>query len=176
MTGMFRAQYFCALNLQENPQDWKMLLFCGIVLNFLFILWFLGVGSDATDALSPNVIWVAGTMLINNYCVQCDLTKITFSLDMDVDFELENICTLCELEIGILAAMSLWKWGVPGIPWPRGVQICTEGEVHIARGWGADIYRGWSTDTPGGRINYIYSVQSGNTDTSSKGGGGGGSN
>ncbi|CAH2318493.1 regulatory solute carrier family 1 member 1 isoform X1 [Pelobates cultripes] len=43
-------------------------------------------------------------MLLTVYCVRRDLTEITFSLEVDGDFELENFRALCELESGIPAA------------------------------------------------------------------------
>ncbi|XP_073512190.1 protein DDI1 homolog 2 isoform X2 [Phyllobates terribilis] len=46
-------------------------------------------------------------MLITVYCVRRDLSEITFSLDVDQDFELENFRALCELESGIPAAECL---------------------------------------------------------------------
>ncbi|XP_077116548.1 protein DDI1 homolog 2 [Ranitomeya variabilis] len=46
-------------------------------------------------------------MLITVYCVRRDLSEITFSLDVDQDFELENFRALCELESGVPAAESL---------------------------------------------------------------------
>ncbi|XP_063798147.1 protein DDI1 homolog 2 isoform X2 [Pseudophryne corroboree] len=46
-------------------------------------------------------------MLLTVYCVRRDLSEITFSLDVDPDFELENFRALCELESGIPAAESL---------------------------------------------------------------------
>ncbi|XP_066462391.1 protein DDI1 homolog 2 [Eleutherodactylus coqui] len=46
-------------------------------------------------------------MLLTVYCVRRDLSEITFSLEVDQDFELENFRALCELESGIPAAESL---------------------------------------------------------------------
>ncbi|XP_044138408.1 protein DDI1 homolog 2 isoform X2 [Bufo gargarizans] len=46
-------------------------------------------------------------MLITVYCVRRDLTEITFSLEVDQEFELENFRALCELESGIPAAESM---------------------------------------------------------------------
>uniref|UniRef100_A0A8C5QF16 Protein DDI1 homolog 2 n=1 Tax=Leptobrachium leishanense TaxID=445787 RepID=A0A8C5QF16_9ANUR len=43
-------------------------------------------------------------MLVTVYCVRRDLTELTFSLEVDGDFELENFRALCELESGIPAA------------------------------------------------------------------------
>ncbi|XP_053546217.1 regulatory solute carrier protein family 1 member 1 isoform X1 [Bombina bombina] len=45
-------------------------------------------------------------MLLTVYCVRQDLTEVTFSLEVDSDFELENFRALCELESGIPAAQS----------------------------------------------------------------------
>ncbi|XP_030041705.1 protein DDI1 homolog 2 isoform X2 [Microcaecilia unicolor] len=45
-------------------------------------------------------------MLITVYCVRKDLSEITFSLEVDADFELQNFRALCELECGIPAAES----------------------------------------------------------------------
>nr|XP_033777430.1 protein DDI1 homolog 2 isoform X2 [Geotrypetes seraphini] len=45
-------------------------------------------------------------MLITVYCVRRDLTEVTFSLEVDADFELQNFQALCELECGIPAAES----------------------------------------------------------------------
>ncbi|XP_072011420.1 uncharacterized protein [Engystomops pustulosus] len=53
------------------------------------------------------LITAAVAMLITVYCVRRDLTEITFSLDVDQEFELENFRALCELESGIPAAESL---------------------------------------------------------------------
>ncbi|XP_068097760.1 protein DDI1 homolog 2 isoform X2 [Hyperolius riggenbachi] len=46
-------------------------------------------------------------MLITVYCVRPDLSELTFSLDVDPDFELENFRALCELESGIPADQAL---------------------------------------------------------------------
>nr|Q7ZYA7.1 RecName: Full=Protein DDI1 homolog 2 [Xenopus laevis]AAH43869.1 MGC53726 protein [Xenopus laevis] len=46
-------------------------------------------------------------MLITVYCVRRDLSEITFSLEVDGDFELENFRALCELESGIPASDTL---------------------------------------------------------------------
>ncbi|XP_029433990.1 protein DDI1 homolog 2 isoform X4 [Rhinatrema bivittatum] len=45
-------------------------------------------------------------MLVTVYCVRRDLSEITFSLEVDADFELQNFRALCELESGIPAAES----------------------------------------------------------------------
>ncbi|XP_072283433.1 protein DDI1 homolog 2 isoform X2 [Pyxicephalus adspersus] len=42
-------------------------------------------------------------MLITVYCVRRDLSEVTFSLEVDPDFELENFRALCELESGVPA-------------------------------------------------------------------------
>ncbi|XP_053307928.1 protein DDI1 homolog 2 [Spea bombifrons] len=46
-------------------------------------------------------------MLITVYCVRSDLSEVTFSLEVDDDFELENFRALCELESGIPASETL---------------------------------------------------------------------
>ncbi|XP_031760984.1 protein DDI1 homolog 2 isoform X2 [Xenopus tropicalis] len=46
-------------------------------------------------------------MLITVYCVRRDLSEVTFSLEVDGDFELENFRALCELESGIPASETL---------------------------------------------------------------------
>ncbi|XP_075462029.1 protein DDI1 homolog 2 isoform X2 [Ascaphus truei] len=46
-------------------------------------------------------------MLLTVYCVRRDLSEVTFSLEVDADFELENFRALCELESGIPASDSL---------------------------------------------------------------------
>ncbi|KAM4704005.1 uncharacterized protein WCC33_012462 [Rhinophrynus dorsalis] len=46
-------------------------------------------------------------MLVTVYCVRKDLSEVTFSLEVDEDFELENFRALCELESGIPASESL---------------------------------------------------------------------
>ncbi|XP_043919116.1 protein DDI1 homolog 2-like isoform X2 [Protopterus annectens] len=43
-------------------------------------------------------------MQITVYCVRRDLTEVTFSLEVDGDFELENFKALCELESGVPAS------------------------------------------------------------------------
>ncbi|XP_064219403.1 protein DDI1 homolog 2 isoform X1 [Aotus nancymaae] len=45
-------------------------------------------------------------MLLTVYCVRRDLSEVTFSLQVDADFELHNFRALCELESGIPAAES----------------------------------------------------------------------
>ncbi|XP_008056311.2 regulatory solute carrier protein family 1 member 1 isoform X2 [Carlito syrichta] len=45
-------------------------------------------------------------MLLTVYCVRRDLSEVTFSLQVDADFELHNFRVLCELESGIPAAES----------------------------------------------------------------------
>lgn len=45
-------------------------------------------------------------MQITVYCVRRDLTEVTFSLEVDGDFELENFKALCELESGVPASES----------------------------------------------------------------------
>ncbi|XP_028921243.1 regulatory solute carrier protein family 1 member 1 isoform X1 [Ornithorhynchus anatinus] len=45
-------------------------------------------------------------MLLTVYCVRKDLSEVTFSLQVDADFELHNFRALCELESGIPAAES----------------------------------------------------------------------
>ncbi|XP_006004329.1 protein DDI1 homolog 2 isoform X2 [Latimeria chalumnae] len=45
-------------------------------------------------------------MLVTVYCVRRDLSEITFSLEVDADFELQNFKALCEMESGIPAAES----------------------------------------------------------------------
>ena len=42
-------------------------------------------------------------MLITVYCVRRDLTEVTFSLQVNPDFELSNFRVLCELESGVPA-------------------------------------------------------------------------
>ncbi|KAM4650831.1 protein DDI1 homolog 2 [Discoglossus pictus] len=46
-------------------------------------------------------------MLLTVYCVRQDLSEITFSLEVDGDFELQNFRALCELESGIPAEQSV---------------------------------------------------------------------
>lgn len=46
-------------------------------------------------------------MLITVYCVRRDLSEVTFSLEVDPDFELENFRALCELESGIPSDQAL---------------------------------------------------------------------
>ncbi|KAM9298970.1 protein DDI1 homolog 2 isoform 1-T1 [Gastrophryne carolinensis] len=46
-------------------------------------------------------------MLITVYCVRRDLSELTFSLDVDPDFELGNFRALCELESGVPADQAL---------------------------------------------------------------------
>ncbi|KAM5125203.1 protein DDI1 homolog 2 [Mantella aurantiaca] len=46
-------------------------------------------------------------MLITVYCVRRDLSEVTFSLEVDPDFELENFRALCELESGVPAEQAL---------------------------------------------------------------------
>ncbi|XP_018430372.1 PREDICTED: protein DDI1 homolog 2 [Nanorana parkeri] len=46
-------------------------------------------------------------MLITVYCVRRDLSEVTFSLEVDPDFELENFRALCELESGVPADQAL---------------------------------------------------------------------
>lgn len=48
----------------------------------------------------------ARAMLLTVYCVRRDLSEVTFSLQVDADFELHNFRALCELESGIPAAES----------------------------------------------------------------------
>lgn len=80
-------------------------------------------------------------MLLTVYCVRRDLSEVTFSLQVDADFELHNFRALCELESGIPAAESqvrqgqragppaaaageLWRGGRLG-PSPAAVRRCT---------------------------------------------------
>lgn len=56
-------------------------------------------------------------MLLTVYCVRRDLSEVTFSLQVDADFELHNFRALCELESGIPAAESQVRR--PGSPGPR---------------------------------------------------------
>lgn len=50
-------------------------------------------------------------MLLTVYCVRRDLSEVTFSLQVDADFELHNFRALCELESGIPAAESQVRRG-----------------------------------------------------------------
>lgn len=52
-------------------------------------------------------------------CVRRDLSEVTFSLQVDADFELHNFRALCELESGIPAAESQVRWAEIGAS-PRG--------------------------------------------------------
>ncbi|XP_061458124.1 protein DDI1 homolog 2 isoform X1 [Rhineura floridana] len=45
-------------------------------------------------------------MLLTVFCLRRDRTELTFSLQVDADFELQNFRALCELESGIPAAES----------------------------------------------------------------------
>lgn len=53
-------------------------------------------------------------MLLTVYCVRRDLSEVTFSLQVDADFELHNFRALCELESGIPAAESQVRWAASG--------------------------------------------------------------
>jgi len=53
-------------------------------------------------------------MLLTVYCVRRDLSEVTFSLQVDADFELHNFRALCELESGIPAAESQVRWAAIG--------------------------------------------------------------
>lgn len=56
----------------------------------------------------------ARAMLLTVYCVRRDLSEVTFSLQVDADFELHNFRALCELESGIPAAESQVRWAEIG--------------------------------------------------------------
>ena len=56
----------------------------------------------------------ARAMLLTVYCVRRDLSEVTFSLQVDADFELHNFRALCELESGIPAAESQVRWAAIG--------------------------------------------------------------
>lgn len=45
-------------------------------------------------------------MLLTVFCLRRDRSELTFSLQVDADFELQNFRALCELESGIPAAES----------------------------------------------------------------------
>lgn len=45
-------------------------------------------------------------MLLTVFCLRRDRSEITFNLQVDADFELQNFRALCELESGIPAAES----------------------------------------------------------------------
>ncbi|XP_042336182.1 protein DDI1 homolog 2 isoform X2 [Sceloporus undulatus] len=45
-------------------------------------------------------------MLLTVFCLRLDRSELTFSLQVDADFELQNFRALCELESGIPAAQS----------------------------------------------------------------------
>ena len=52
--------------------------------------------------------------LLTVYCVQRVFLEVTFSLQVDADFELHNFRALCELESGIPAAESQVRWAEIG--------------------------------------------------------------
>lgn len=54
-------------------------------------------------------------MLLTVYCVRRDLSEVTFSLQVDADFELHNFRALCELESGIPAAESQVRRAASGV-------------------------------------------------------------
>lgn len=57
----------------------------------------------------------ARAMLLTVYCVRRDLSEVTFSLQVDADFELHNFRALCELESGIPAAESQVRGAASGV-------------------------------------------------------------
>lgn len=66
-------------------------------------------------------------MLLTVYCVRRDLSEVTFSLQVDADFELHNFRALCELESGIPAAESQVRRGSE-----RGPPAAAAGELGAA--------------------------------------------
>ncbi|KAK1340467.1 hypothetical protein QTO34_019037 [Cnephaeus nilssonii] len=60
----------------------------------------------------------AGAMLLTVYCVRRDLSEVTFSLQVDADFELHNFRALCELESGIPAPRARSTFGITFYPKP----------------------------------------------------------
>lgn len=51
-------------------------------------------------------VWAGVAMLLTVFCLRRDRSEITFNLQVDADFELQNFRALCELESGIPAAES----------------------------------------------------------------------
>lgn len=51
-------------------------------------------------------VWAGAAMLLTVFCLRRDRSEITFNLQVDADFELQNFRALCELESGIPAAES----------------------------------------------------------------------
>lgn len=79
-------------------------------------------------------------MLLTVYCVRRDLSEVTFSLQVDADFELHNFRALCELESGIPAAESQVRQGQRAGPpaaaagelggGATGAESCSRPEMH----------------------------------------------
>lgn len=73
-------------------------------------------------------------MLLTVFCLRRDRSELTFSLQVDADFELQNFRALCELESGIPAAESQVRQGggreggspaglFGAFPWGRGLAL-----------------------------------------------------
>lgn len=72
-------------------------------------------------------------MLLTVFCLRRDRSELTFSLQVDADFELQNFRALCELESGIPAAESQ-------------VRPCPPAALPAARPGGSPVR---AADTPG---------------------------
>lgn len=62
-------------------------------------------------------------MLITVYCVRRDLSEVTFSLEVDPDFELENFRALCELESGIPSDQALILYAERPLPQDHHISV-----------------------------------------------------
>lgn len=60
----------------------------------------------------------AAAMLLTVFCLRRDRSELTFSLQVDADFELQNFRALCALESGVPASESQVGARPPPLPSP----------------------------------------------------------
>lgn len=97
-------------------------------------------GRVATAALcGGRRLWRRAAMLLTVFCLRRDRSELTFSLQVDADFELQNFRALCELESGIPAAESQVGARFPRAALSRGCAASARGPSCL---WRAAVPRG----------------------------------
>lgn len=97
----------------------------------------VGAGRFATAVLcGGRRLWWQAAMLLTVFCLRRDRSELTFSLQVDADFELQNFRALCELESGIPAAESQGGARFPHAALSRGCAVSARGPLFF---WGAAV-------------------------------------